>query len=86
MKYATIFRYANQDKIAATRPRHREYLTALHAQGKIVASGPFEDDSGALIIYEADGPEELEALITNDPFHEAGVFAAWTPRPWRQVF
>ena len=86
MKFATVFQYGNQDKIAEVRPRHREYLTSLKEQGKLFASGPFEDDSGALIIYEADSEADATALIEADPFREAGVFQSWTMKPWRQVF
>lgn len=86
MKFATVFEYGNHDQIAGTRPSHREYLGTLKEQGKLAASGPFEDDSGALIIYEADSQEEAEALIADDPFHKAGVFKSYTIKPWRQVF
>ncbi|MEX2314594.1 MAG: YciI family protein [Thermomicrobiales bacterium] len=72
--------------MAEVRPRHREYLTSLKEQGKLVASGPFEDDSGALIIYEADSQADAEALIEADPFREAGVFQSYEMKPWRQVF
>lgn len=85
MKFATIFEYGNHDRIAETRPRHREYLGKLKEQGKLAASGPFEDDSGALIIYETDTQEEAEQLIEGDPFREAGVFQSYTIKPWRQV-
>ncbi|MEX1157435.1 MAG: YciI family protein [Thermomicrobiales bacterium] len=81
MKFATVFRYGNQDQIAEVRPRHREYLTSLKEQGKLVASGPFEDDSGALIIYEADSQADAEALIEADPFREAGVFQSYEMKP-----
>lgn len=86
MKFATVFEYGNQHLIAEVRPTHREYLTALKEQGKLFASGPFEDDSGALIIYEAESAEEAAALIEGDPFRAAGVFASYTMKPWRQVF
>jgi uncharacterized protein YciI len=85
-KFATVIRYGNADRIAEVRPTHREYLSALKEQGKLWASGPFEDDSGALIIYEAESQEDAEALIKADPFHEAGVFQSWEMKPWRQVF
>jgi uncharacterized protein len=86
MKFATVFVYGNQGQIAEIRPGHREYLGKLKEAGKIVASGPFEDDSGALIIYEADTQAEAEAMIDNDPFRKAGVFQSYTIKPWRQVF
>lgn len=85
-KFATVIRYGNADRIADVRPRHREYLSALKEQGKLFASGPFEDDSGALIVYEADSAADAEELIANDPFREAGVFQSWEMKPWRQVF
>lgn len=85
-KFATIFRYGNQERIAEVRPVHREYLASLKAAGKLFAAGPFEDDSGALIIYEAESLAEAEALVQADPFHKAGVFLEWDMRPWRKVF
>ena len=86
MKFATVFAYGNQHLIDEVRPKHREYLTSLKEQGKLFASGPFEDDSGALIIYESDSQEDAEALVEGDPFREAGVFQSYTMKPWRQVF
>jgi uncharacterized protein len=86
MKFATVFEYGNQEQIAEIRPRHREYLTKLKQKGNLFASGPFEDDSGALIIYEADSEEAARALVANDPFAAAGVFKSFTMKPWRQVF
>jgi len=86
MKYATIFEYGNQELIAEVRPAHREYLGKLKEAGKLAASGPFTDDSGALIIYEADSEEEALELIEHDPFRKAGVFKSFTIKPWNQVF
>jgi uncharacterized protein len=86
MKFATTITYGNPDKIAEIRPVHREYLSSLKEQGKLFASGPFEDDSGALIIYEAESEDEARGFLESDPFYEAGVFQGWTMKPWRQVF
>jgi uncharacterized protein YciI len=86
MKFATMFSYGNAERIAEARPRHREYLTRLKEEGKLFASGPFEDDSGALIIYEADSEDDARRLVEADPFHEAGIFQSYTMKPWRHVF
>lgn len=87
MKYAAIIEYiADVDRVTATRPRHREYLTALKASGRLFMAGPFPDGSGALIVYEAESPEVAERLLTDDPFHQDGVFQQWVIRPWNQVF
>lgn len=87
MKYAAVIEYL-QDKavVEAARPTHRAYLTNLMEKNQLFEAGPFEDGSGALIIYEADTPEAAQALITADPFHAAGVFLRWTVRPWKMVF
>jgi uncharacterized protein YciI len=59
MKFAAVIEYTqNQAKIAEVRPAHRVYLTNLLQTGRLAAAGPFTDDSGALIVYEADTPEQ----------------------------
>ena len=87
MKYAAVIEYSpDQAKIQAARPAHRAYLAGLIEKGQLFAAGPFLDDSGALIIYEADSPDAVDALMKADPFHAAGVFVRWTARPWKVVF
>ena len=86
MKYAAIIEYiTDAEKVQSVRPTHREYLSRLRDEGKLYASGPFTDGSGALIIYEADTPEAAETLLQGDPFHAAGVFVRWQLRPWNVV-
>ena len=87
MKFAAIIEYSQDvEKVSAARPAHRAYLTSLIEKNHLFASGPTEDDYGALIIYEADSPEAAEGLIKGDPFFAAGVFLKWTVRPWKMVF
>jgi hypothetical protein len=86
MKFAAIIEYAkDREKIAQVRPVHRQYLASLREKGQLVASGPFTDDSGALIIYEAATREEAEALLQADPFHANGIFVTYQLRPWNPV-
>ena len=86
MKFAAIIEYAqDKAKIAEIRPVHRQYLSQLRESGRLVASGPFTDDSGALIIYEAPSAEEAEKLLRGDPFHQNGIFVKWQLRPWNPV-
>ncbi|MFB3918071.1 MAG: YciI family protein [Terriglobales bacterium] len=87
MKYVNYVTYTtDKTKIAAHRPAHREYLSGLLKQGKLVASGPFTDDSGAMFIYEADSPEAASALVAGDPFSVNGVFQKLELKPWKLVF
>ncbi|WP_448575364.1 YciI family protein [Thermomicrobium sp.] len=86
MLWAAVIRYGNPDKIKEVRPVHRQYLSALRERGKLWASGPFVDDSGALIIYQAESEEEVRQLIEGDPFFAAGVFQDIQLKPWNIVF
>jgi uncharacterized protein YciI len=86
MKYLGYAAYTTDAaKIAAHRPAHRQYLTGLLQQGKLVAAGPFTDDSGALFIYEADSDAAAAALLAGDPFSANGVIVSATLKPWKLV-
>jgi hypothetical protein len=86
MKFAAVIEYLqDKAKIAEIRPVHRKYLTELRDGGRLVASGPFTDDSGALIIYEAETRADAEKLLHDDPFNQHGIFLRYQMRPWNPV-
>jgi uncharacterized protein len=86
VKFAAVIEYIqDKAKIQELRPIHRQYLTQLKERGQLVACGPFTDDWGALIIYEAATREDAESILKNDPFHKNGVFVQWQLRPWNAV-
>ncbi len=68
-----------------TRPRHREYLQSLLSDGKLAMSGPWADDTGALLIYEAETLEAAQALLDADPYRAAGVLADARIKEWQVV-
>lgn len=87
MKFAAVIEYTpDKDKIAAVRPDHRRYLNRLYDEGRLLLAGPFEDDSGACLVYEADSLQQVEDWLRADPFAQQGVFVRWDIRPWRLVF
>jgi uncharacterized protein YciI len=87
MKFAAVIEYTpDTSKIAQLRPTHREYLMGLRQAGKAVMAGPFTDDSGGLLVYEAETQEEVEKMIQDDPFGQGGVFVSWTIRPWKLLW
>ena len=87
MKFAAVFTYpADKERIQQARPEHRQYLGGLREQGKLAAAGPFTDDSGALIVYEAGSKEEAESFLKADPFNQNGIFLKYQIRPWNTVF
>lgn len=86
MKFAAIIEYLQDPaRVQAIRPVHRQYLTTLKERGQLVMAGPFTDNSGALIIYEAATAEEAEGFIKGDPFFENGIFLRYQLRPWNPV-
>jgi uncharacterized protein len=86
MKFAAVIEYTpDKARIAQFRPEHRQYLARLKERGQLVVAGPFTDDSGALIVYEADSRADAEALLRADPFNLNGVFVSHQIRPWNPV-
>jgi uncharacterized protein YciI len=86
MRFAAVIEYIqDRDRIEAIRPVHRQYLLSLLGKGQLAIAGPFTDDHGALIVYEANTADEAEALLKGDPFHANGIFARWVIRPWKVV-
>ena len=87
MFFAAIAKYTpDASTIAQARPAHRQYLTGLQNQNKLVISGPFTDDSGGLLVYEAENSEQVDTMVRDDPFAKQGVFLSWEIRPWNVIF
>src|SRR5262245_62002794 len=73
----------------AVRAEHRTFLSALHAEGKVLVSGPLpaHDDApdGALIVVEAPSAADAITLLDDDPFRRADLVAQRTAREWVPV-
>ena len=51
-KYVAMLEFTDdKDVIGRARPAHREYLQALLDNGKVWMSGPWTDDTGAMLIF-----------------------------------
>lgn len=86
MKVVNYAAYTSfQDKVAALRPAHREYMARLHADGRLVACGPFTDGSGGLFIYETGSLATAEQILADDPYQVGGVFEATRLCPWEII-
>ena len=84
-KFIALLTFGDEEQRLATRPRHREYLRILLDRGQLVASGPFADDSGALLIYEAADEAEARALLAADPYNEGQILAGVELKQWNRV-
>jgi uncharacterized protein YciI len=70
-----------------TRPAHLAYLATV--KEKLKLAGPFlaadnQTAVGSLMIYECGDENEARAIMENDPFSKAGLFASIDIKPWRQ--
>lgn len=66
----------------ATRPAHREWTAALAQEGTILASGPYADGAGALLIFKAADEQALNELLKQDPFAGAGAISGTRTMDW----
>lgn len=71
------------EKLAAARPRHREYLRGLVEQGSVAAAGPWADDSAGFAIYQVADRAELDRLLADDPYTTEGVAASRRINEWK---
>lgn len=75
------------DLRARTRPAHLDWMaTQLDA---IAVAGPLLDDGdvpmGSLLIVEGIDREAVAALLAEDPYARAGLFASVEITPWKWV-
>ncbi|HEY0451436.1 YciI family protein [Actinophytocola sp.] len=73
----------DRDKLAAVRPRHREYLRRLADEGRVTGAGPWSDDSAGFTVYRVEDRAELDTLLDEDPYTTEGVAAARTVHEWK---
>jgi uncharacterized protein YciI len=83
--YAVQLAFSGDSARLALRPGHRERLAGLAADGKLLAAGPWSDDSGALLVFAVAEREDLDAIMAADPYYSApGVTVTWI-QEWNPV-
>lgn len=68
----------------AARPAHRASLARLHEEGRLLAAGPWADDTGALLVF-AVGPAELDRIVDADPYYRTPGVEVVGVREWVPV-
>lgn len=66
------------------RPAHRARLDALHRAGRILAAGPFSDDSGALLVFTM-STSEVKTELASDPYYSTPGVEVRQVREWGPV-
>ena len=78
-------RYLDQDKRAATRAAHLDYLGEQAAAKRLVAAGPWVAGTGSMIIYDVADEAAARALWAADPYTTGGVTELLSIREWNPV-
>lgn len=81
-RFLVLTTFTSQEARNAHRSAHRGHLHRLVDDGKILMAGPFADESGGVIIFEAKDEGEVRELMAQDPFTTGDVFATTEIRPW----
>ena len=72
------------------RPAHVAYLEKLNADGILKIAGPFLGDDGkpygSLVVIEAADKAAAGAILAEDPYAKAGLFAATEINQWNWTF
>jgi uncharacterized protein YciI len=78
----------DETKRLRVRPKHRDYLQELQTQGKLLMAGPWENQTGALLILEAADEREMREILARDPYAYDGAETASivAVRQWVPVF
>ena len=87
--FAVTYTYGpDTDKRMEVRPAHCEWQAAQLDAGRLLASGPLEDEltPGGLLILRGADKEEIASLLAQDPYADAGVIDDTTIRAWTPVF
>jgi hypothetical protein len=71
------------DERLAARPAHRNRLAKLHDDGVVRMAGPFADDSGAVIIVDAESRAAVDRLLADDPYYATDGVTLTGVREWR---
>jgi uncharacterized protein YciI len=65
---------------------HGRYLQEQMTKGALQLAGPFLDNSGGLILYNARDEAEVRAIAEHDPGVVAGILAVESIRPFQLAF
>src|ERR1044071_3837156 len=77
-----VYDAESSDARNASRPAHREWTAGLAREGMLLASGPYTDGAGALLIFKAADEKALNELLNQDPFAAAGAISGTRTTVW----
>lgn len=84
MYFALLYDYV-PDMLERRKPHrdaHLALVRKLHGEGRIVLAGAFQPVDGALLVFQAGAPSDVEAFVNADPYVQHGLVARWRIREW----
>jgi uncharacterized protein YciI len=88
--FAVEYRYVSAPEEAVrrldeVRPAHRAWLRERAESGELLASGPIDDGSKALLVFQVSDRAALDALLAQDPFQKASLVAETQAPEWNPI-
>jgi len=83
--YAVQLAFSDDPARFEGRPAHRERLAGLATDGRLLAAGPWSDDTGALLVFVVDTREELDAIMAADPYYRTPGVTVASVEEWNPV-
>ena len=72
--FVLISRYQRPlDEVNRTLPQHSQWVQQQYESGRFLVSGRSEPPTGGIIVARASSEQELRAVLTTDPFQQAGL-------------
>jgi uncharacterized protein len=68
----------------AARAAHRQRLAALHEAGQLVMAGPWQDDTGALLVFRTDRTG-MDTILAADPYYATPGVTLTVPWAWSPI-
>jgi uncharacterized protein YciI len=83
--FAVLLTFSDDPVRLEHRPAHRERLAGLVTEGRLLAAGPWTDESGALLVFLAETRDELDAIMAADAYYTAPGVTVAGVHEWRPV-
>ena len=86
--FALFYDYVENavEKRAPHRPAHLELYSRWRGEGRLVMGGALGDPPhSALIVFDVEGPDEVEEFAEADPYVQNGVVTGRRVEPWKVV-
>lgn len=81
--FVLSYGYHDTPRRAERRGEHVAHLERLKNEGALVAAGPMVDQSGGMIIFNAEDEPAAQALVEQDPYTRLDVTKDRQLREWR---